>query len=252
MGRTTAASITGRIDMSGAVAPEKTLTFEEYRFYQGEPDVLYELFRGHLIPMATPTFLHISICEFLVYQFQRYFASANLNLVAKTSVGVRTEVVSSRIPDIVVCTSALWEQIRTRPGSSILDFEEVPTLVVEVTSENWREDYIRKRAEYALIDIPEYWIVDPNKERVWVLSHPEGEEGYQRVEFARGQELKSEQFPELVLSVDTVLAPPVVEDLIKEEQAQRQQLEQQVDEERQRAERLAARLRQMGVDPDAI
>lgn len=238
--------------MSGAVAPEKTLTFEEYRFYQGEPDVLYELFRGHLIPMATPTFLHISICEFLVYQFQRYFASANLNLVAKTSVGVRTEVDSSRIPDIVVCTSALWEQIRARPGSSILDFEEVPTLVVEVTSENWREDYIRKRAEYALIDIPEYWIVDPNKERVWVLIHPEGEEGYQRIDFTRGQELKSEQFPELVLSVDTVLAPPVVEDLIKQEQAQRQQLEQQVDEERQRAERLAARLRQMGVDPDAI
>ncbi len=117
--------------------------------------------------------------------------------------------------------------------------------MVEVTSDNWREDYIRKRAEYALIHIPEYCIVDPNKQRVWVLNNPEGEEGYQRTEFTRGQQLRFQQFPELVLSVDTILSPPVVEDLIREEQAQRQQLEE-------RTERLAARLREMGVDPDSL
>jgi Uma2 family endonuclease len=238
--------------MSQPVAPTETLTFEEYRFYQGEPDVLYELFRGHLKPMATPTALHTRICDFLVYQLKFYFASQNFSLIAISPVGVRTEVDSSRIPDVVVCTQSLWEQLCARPGAGILDFGEVPTLVVEVTSDNWREDYIRKRAEYALIDIPEYWIVDPNKQRVWVLNHPEGEEGYERKEFTRGQHLRSEQFPEIVLSVDTILSPPVVEDLIREEQAQRRQLEQQVDEERQRAERLAARLREMGVDPDTI
>jgi Uma2 family endonuclease len=249
----------GRIDMSRSVASTETLTFEEYRFYQGEPNVLYELFRGHLIPMATPTALHTRICDFLVYKLKFYFADQNLPLIAITTTGVRTEVDSSRIPDVVVCTSALWEQACTRPGSGILDLGEVPTLVVEVTSDNWPEDYIRKRAEYALIDIPEYLIVDSNKERIWVLSHPEGEEGYQREEFTRGQELKFVQFPGLVLSVDTILSPPLVEDLIREEQAQRRQLEQQVDEarqradeERQRAERLAARLREMGVNPDDI
>jgi Uma2 family endonuclease len=242
----------GRIDMSRSVASTETLTFEEYRFYQGEPDVLYELFRGHLIPMVTPTALHTRICDFLVYKLKFYFADQNLPLIAITTTGVRTEVDSSRIPDVVVCTSALWEQACARPGSGILDLGEVPTLVVEVTSDNWREDYIRKRAEYALIDIAEYWIVDPKKERVWVLSHPEGEEGYQREEFTRGQEFKSVQFPELVLSVDAVLSPPLVEDLIREEQSQKRQLEQQVDEARQRAERLADRLREMGVDPDTI
>lgn len=231
--------------MSQSAASEQTLTFEEYRFYQGEPDVLYELFRGHLMPMATPTALHTSICEFLVYQLRRYFVSQNLSLIAINPVGVRTEVDSSRIPDVVVCSSSLWEQLCARPGAGILDFGEVPNLVVEVTSDNWREDYIRKRAEYALVNIPEYWIVDPNKERVWVLSHPEGEEGYQRVEFTRGQELRSEQFPELILAVDKILSPRVVEDLIREEQAQRRQLEE-------RAERLAERLRQMGIDPDSI
>ncbi len=139
------------------VAPAKLLTFEEYRFYQGEPDVLYELFRGSLIPMPTPTSLHTRICHFLVSILRRHFASQNLALIATDITGVRTEVDGSRIPDVVVCSTELWERSCARPGAGILDFGETPTLVIEV---NWREDYLRKRAEYALIDIPEYWIVD--------------------------------------------------------------------------------------------
>lgn len=233
--------------MSQSITPTsaKTLTFEDYRFYQGEPDVLYELFRGRLIPMATPTVSHTRICNFLVYQFQCYFATANLSLVATNSTGVRTEEDSSRIPDVVVCSQNLWEQVCARPGAGVLDLDEVPLLVVEVASENWREDYIRKRAEYALIDIPEYWIVDSQKERVWVLSNPQSEDGYERIEFRRGQKMTSVQFPKLVLAVEQVLNPPVVEDLIREEQVERQQLEQ-------RAERLASKLREMGIDPDAV
>lgn len=233
--------------MSQSITPTsaKPLTFEEYRFYQGEPDVLYELFRGHLIPIATPTVLHTSICQFLVYQFQRYFGTQNIYLVAATTVGVRTEENSSRIPDVIVCSQSIWEQALNRAGAGVFDLDEVPLLVVEIASENWREDYIRKRAEYALIDIPEYWIVDPKKERVWVLSNPESEDGYERTEFKHGQEMISIQFPELVLSVEQVLFPPVVEELIREEQAQQQQLEQ-------RAERLAAKLREMGIDHDAV
>lgn len=33
-------------------------------------------------------------------------------------------------------------------------------LVAEVVSTNWQDDYARKVEEYALLNIPEYWIVD--------------------------------------------------------------------------------------------
>jgi Uma2 family endonuclease len=33
-------------------------------------------------------------------------------------------------------------------------------LVVEVVSTNWQDDYARKIEEYALLGIPEYWIID--------------------------------------------------------------------------------------------
>ena len=195
--------------------------------------------------MATPTGLHIRICNFLVYQFQRYFATANLSLVATTSIGVRTEEDSSRIPDVVVCTRSLWEQVCARPGAGVLDFNEAPLLVVEVASDNWREDYIRKRAEYALIDIPEYWIVDPKKERVWILTNPQSEDGYDRTEFRQSQNIISVQFSELVLSVEQILSPPIVEELIREDTRSRQQIEQ-------KNERLAAKLREMGIDPNSV
>ena len=241
------------------------LTFQEYLDYQGESGVCYELYRGHIIEMPTPTAIHIKIIEFLVYQFRRFFAAHNLPLVAVVTTAVRTEENSSRVPDVVICTQSLWEQVCAQPGSAVLDFEEKPLLVIEVTSQNWRDDYIRKRAEYDLIDIPEYWIVDANQPKIRVCSRPENEGSYSHQEFLPGQQVQSVQFAEFILSVNQVLCPPLVEDLIREEQGQLQRLEQQnqelgqenqelgqqVNVERQRAERLAQRLREMGVDMDS-
>ena len=238
--------------MSQSIAPvltdqqvddSPTLTFEEYRVYQGEPDVQYELYKGKLIPMATASALHTSICEYWVYKLQRYLAEHNLDLVVKTSVGVRTEDATSRIPDVVVCTESLWQQVLARPGSGILDLSETPLFVVEVVSQDRRADYVVKRGEYELANVPEYVIVDPteNRQRVRVAAFPEGEESYAQIDYLPGDDMVSVVFPNLRLSVNEILYPPLVEGLIKAEQAQLQ-----------KAERLAARLRELGVDPDAV
>ena len=230
-------SETDRVDAS------PTLTFEEYLVYEGEPDVLYELHKGKLIPMAAATALHASICEFLVYILQRYLAEHNLDLVAKTNVGVRTEDNSSRIPDVIVCTQSLWEQLLARPGAGVFDLDETPVLIVEVVSQNERQDYVTKRAEYENAGVLEYWMADPkpNRIRVRVATLPENETAYEQANFVPGQNIVSLQFPDLVLSVDQILSPPLVEDLIRQEQSRLQQ-----------ADRLAARLREMGIDPDSI
>jgi Uma2 family endonuclease len=245
--------------MSQSIAPvlteqsvdnSPTLTFEEYRVYQGEADVQYELYKGKLIPMATASALHTSICEYWVYKLQRYLAAHNLDLVVKTSVGVRTEDATSRIPDVVVCTQSLWEQALARPGSGILGFDETPLLVIEVVSRDRRADYITKRGEYEQANVPEYVIIDPaeNRQRVRVMAFLEGDDIYTEVNYLPGDEMVSVVFPNLRLSVNEILCPPLVEGLIKEEQARL--LELQTVE--QRAERLAARLRELGVDPDTI
>ncbi len=260
---------------------EPLLTFEEYLVYEGEPDVLYELFRGKLIPMSAPSLYHTQICEYLVYTLQRYFATENRELVAKaTTVGVRTAENSARLPDVLVGERGIWEKIGDRPGAGVLNFAEKPLLVIEVVSTNRRDDYLIKCSEYAIAEIPEYWIIDPKKKRVRVLTNPNQEEGYSWVDFDEENRVISPLLPKLELSVAEILTPPIVDVLVQQEQAQLQYLREQVDSEhqraeterqraeterqraeterqraeteRQRAERLAQKLKELGINPEEI
>jgi len=218
---------------------EHLLTFQEYLEYVPESDVRYELVKGKLIPMPAATHLHTNICKFLVYKLQRYFAAENLDLVANAlGTGVRTEDNTSRIPDVVVFSKTVWEQVIHRPGAGVLDFEEQPILVVEVVSSNRRDDYEIKRDEYETAKIPSYWIVDPKKKLVRVFTKSRNKEGYTSVDFTEEKTIVSSQFSQLVLSVKELLNPPIVEELIKEEQTTTKTFQQQAETEQQRAETL--------------
>ncbi|HEY9701812.1 MAG TPA: Uma2 family endonuclease, partial [Allocoleopsis sp.] len=232
------------------------MTFEEYLLYVPDDDFLYELDKGELIQMSAPSGLHTAICDFLVYAIQSYLIAQNLLLVAKTSVGVRTDIASSRIPDVIVCTKSLWQELINRKGSGVLNTGETSELVIEVVSENRSTDYQKKRNEYGLINIPEYWIVDSKKQRVRLLTNGEDEEGYTEQDFYPGENVVSQRFPGLIISVDMILSPPIVEDLRQEEKRQfDQELDaekQRAESEKQRAEKLAAKLRELGVNIEEI
>jgi len=216
---------------------EHLLTFQEYLEYVPESDVRYELVRGKLIPMPEATHLHTNICKFLIYKLQRYFAAGNLDLVANAlATGVRTEENTSRIPDVVVFSKTVWEQVIHRPGAGVLDFSEQPILVVEVVSSNRRDDYVVKRDEYEIAKIPSYWIVDPKKKLVRVFTKSRNKEGYTFVDFTVQETIVSSEFDQLVLSVKELLNPPIVEELIKEEQTTIKTLAEQAEKEHQRAE----------------
>ena len=224
------------------------LSFEDYLDYEEEPDVRHELWHGRLIEMPTATLLHSRICQFLLYTFQQIIAASELDLVCMTNVAVRTDEDTVRIPDILVCPRSLWLTIQDRPRAGVLNFDETPSLVVEVTSTNWRDDYVLKMGEYAYNNIPEYWIVDPRKQHFWLMSHPEGEFGYSRTEFSASELIESPLLPNLNLTVAQALSPPTVESLIAEQQTRnRQQIvkaNQVAEQEKQRAEQEKQRAEQ--------
>lgn len=70
------------------------------------------------------------------------------------------DAATARRPDIVVLDETvlgrepLWEQ------EPVITMGRSIKLVVEVVNTNWETDYARKVEEYALLGIPEYWIVD--------------------------------------------------------------------------------------------
>jgi Uma2 family endonuclease len=79
-------------------------------------------------------------------------------------------------------------------------------LAVEVVSSgkvNEARDYRYKRSEYAARGIPEYWIVDPEKSRVTVLTLIDG--FYEEAIFQGNDQIISNTFPSLNLLVAQVL-----------------------------------------------
>lgn len=62
-----------------------------------------------------------------------------------------------------------------------------------------------KRAEYNVLEIPEYWIVDPLEAKITILSMVEGL--YDAQEFRGDEVLQSLTFPDLNLTPSEVLDP---------------------------------------------
>ena len=64
-------------------------------------------------------------------------------------------------------------------------------------------DLVRKRRDYALAGIPEYWIVDPQEEVIYVL-RLEGKEYVEHGRFTAGDVTTSALLPGFTVPVDDV------------------------------------------------
>jgi Uma2 family endonuclease len=190
-----------------AIATQK-LTFEEYLAYSDGTDTRYELVDGNLVPMSLGTGKHGGIAEFLNDQFREQIKLRQLPWTSKQmSVGVRSprgrNWDTSRIPDVTVLTIAQWESMSNREAVINLN-EPPPILVVEVVSPSTKtDDYRSKRAEYGLLEIPEYWIVDPLEEKITLctLEH----QLYNSTEFQEENLIQSPTFPDLNLTAIQIL-----------------------------------------------
>lgn len=174
------------------------ITFAEYLNYDDGTDNRYELEDGELILMNPPTFDHALIIRFLTQIFEAEITRLNLSWVTLHGIGVRTFINRSRIPDISVINR---EQISQRDISAVI---ESAIIAVEVVSPESRiRDYRFKRSEYSVAGIPEYWIVDPNEQKVTILTLVEGL--YEQLEFKGTEKISSQIFPELALTVEQIL-----------------------------------------------
>jgi len=176
------------------------LTFEEYLTYNDGTDNRYELEDGELILMNPPTGLHSLIIYFISNTFVAEINRLNFPWVCLQTVGVRTAMKRSRIPDL--CVMKRDQILEKLDVSAIL--ESSALLAVEIVSpESRTRDYRFKRSEYASIGIPEYWIVDPVEQKLTVLLLVEGL--YEETEYKGDAQIISQTFPELVLTVEQML-----------------------------------------------
>jgi Uma2 family endonuclease len=140
--------------------PTQLFTFEAFLAqYQDNPR--YELCDGELIDMD-PTGPHETVGGKLATQIGIAIVNAKLPWFIPRTCLIRpfSDVITARRPDVVVLDETvlfnepLWEK------EPVITLGKSVKLVVEVVSTNWETDYARKIEEYALLGIPEYWIVD--------------------------------------------------------------------------------------------
>ena len=146
-----------------------------------------------------PTMLHQRIVRLLFLLFNQFVTARGLGEVLFAPLPVRLWTSKFREPDMVYLRPGRGEH-RGQP--------EGADLVVEVVSEgeeNRRRDLETKRQEYARARIPEYWIVDPENQRVTVLALEEAAYREHGV-FGLGDTVTSAILPGLTVGVADIFA----------------------------------------------
>lgn len=183
-------------------------TLNDYLQYADASDIAYELVNGELVPMTLGMGQHGEIADFINTRFRHEIKRQGQDWVSKQMVigvqsprGDRWDTV--RIPDVVVLPLTQWRELQNREAIIRLN-EPPPSLVVEVVSASTQAvDYRAKRAEYSVLEIPEYWIIDPLSAKVTILTLAEG--WYDPTEFTGTDVVQSPTFPQLFQTVEQIL-----------------------------------------------
>ncbi len=187
-------------------------SFKDYLSYSDETPLegRFELINGELVELPPESEPNNWIANYL--QFLLVAAKvAPLRLIKIHSLELQVPVLhpkdaANRYPDLVVLREEHLDLTQQRLTIT-LDMPP-PRLIAEVVSPgkaNRERDVIRKRNQYAVVGVPEYWLIDPQAQTVQVLTL-QGKLYEEVGVFGRGDAIASREFPQLVLSTDQIFA----------------------------------------------
>jgi Uma2 family endonuclease len=161
---------------------------------------LIELSDGCLEFLPMPTLFHQLIAQFLFKLLDAFVSAHSTGFVAIAPLPVRLWPGQFREPDIVYLRRERVASLRSQPQGADLAME-----VVSEGAENRKRDLEIKRQEYAKASISEYWIVDPQEQRITVLTL-DGQSYRVHGEFVPGLQATSVLLPGFIVDVEAVFA----------------------------------------------
>ncbi|MEH2230686.1 MAG: Uma2 family endonuclease [Nostoc sp.] len=200
----------------------KVVTFDEFvAKYPDRRGQRYELYDGVVVEMPQPTGDHEEIVVFLSTKITLEYSRLSLTYgIPKTVLVKPLENESAYSLDLLLLNlTNLVNEPLWKKASTVTKAASIP-LVIEVVSTNWRDDYLKKYADYEEMGIPEYWIVDygalggrefigkPKQPTILVCCLEEGE--YRVSKFRGDNRIQSPTFPELDLTAEQIFSAGTV------------------------------------------
>ena len=206
--------------MTQPQAEPKLYNFDEFiSWYPENSEVRYELHDGVIIKMPKPKGKHSNLTGSLIEQLLiiiRQMGKGGIWTIPRESIVKPKRERSGYEPDIIVLNQEVLGAEPRWESESIIQNPDSVKLIVEVVSNNWRDDYYNKLRDYEEMGIEEYWIVDyaalgarkfignPKQPTLFVCTLEDGE--YQMNPFTENTTIISPTFPQFNLSAQEIFA----------------------------------------------
>ena len=196
------------------------LTFEEFLAWDDSSGRDFELIDGIPVPLSEPDANHEDLIQRLCAYLETHCQANDLPYVCRQSKQVRLKTASgdrekSRKANIVIFAQDEWQRLKMSSRSAAAYVP--PPGVIEVVSNNWKDDYLTKLAEYEDLGVFEYFIIDyaafggirfigsPKQPTITLYQLENGE--YLPGKAFRGSDrIESALFPNLALTAEQIFA----------------------------------------------
>jgi Uma2 family endonuclease len=184
----------------------KLFTFEEYLAYDDGTDTRYELVNGVLVEMPPESEENTTLTKYLLFELAKHVPLA---LLAHKDIEVEVTGARAtcRLPDLLVHTEASRAALIGARRTTLTRDMPPPALVIEVVSpgtSNRSRDYRYKHTEYAAREIAEYWIIDPEDQKITICKWLDGQ--YEDMVVTGNDRIESTVIPSFDLTVDRIFA----------------------------------------------
>jgi Uma2 family endonuclease len=198
-----------------AVVQPRPVTVEQFIAGYSD-DNRYELIDGEVFDLE-PTGSHEQVAAFLDRKLNVQIDQLDLPyFILQRGILKPLGDFTAFRPDITVVDGTALAQEPLWAKESILTLGNTIKFVAEVVSSNWQNDYARKFEDYAILGIPEYWIIDHQglggelfigrpKQQTLTLCVLAGDGRYQTTILRGNQLIVSPTFPNLKLTAEQVL-----------------------------------------------
>lgn len=116
----------------------------------------YELINGIITPMSEPSGEHENLRSELLVELRLKSRQCKLRLLVHPKPVLELGLRDTRKPDLIAIDRDSWNR-QTKPEAVL----RPPSVVIEIVSTNWEEDYRNKPLWYAAFGVSEFWIIDP-------------------------------------------------------------------------------------------